>query len=462
MDPERFRPIIRILFLLAIFLSNANSEALERKDAEQKTKYEMAFALFDLEGKRFVETHNEESPLMPASTQKLILSAAALKSLGPEYRFRTEFFGHLSDNGTIPLLHVRGGHAPDLTIEEIWKITRRLKEQGVRKISSIYLDASRAPDPKPRSGMHAYEGPSGALSVNFNAVAFEICPANAGERARISLNPPEADLEYVSSVKSIDTGELASFQVKDMPCKRKTALQCVSLSGQIAVGTGCQIDYVSVSSPTRYFEKLFTHLLRSNGIGVPSEAIEAVPDQKLPLLYSHVSKPLRQILDDLNHFSTNFIAEQILAALGEDVDGSMKRSRGLERLLQYLESLGGSIQKVKLVDASGLSKDNRLTAGILVRILSDMYHDSKIKPEFLNSLSINGLSGTLKERNFGLSPGAFRGKTGTLDGVMALAGYLEGKGGKIYALALIQNGFDNRERALALELEKVQEAVQKE
>jgi len=461
-EREKSHLIISTFFLLAIFLNKANSDGLDSKVSKQNSTYHMSFALFDLREKKYVEALNDESPLMPASTQKLILSAVALKRLGPEYIFRTEFFGRLSDNGTIPLLHVRGGHAPDLTIEEVWKIVRSFKEKGVKKIASIYLDASRAPDPKARSGVPAYEGPSGALSVNFNAVAFEVCPANGGERARVSLNPPEAELEYVSSIKSVDTGDLASFGIKEIPCNKKSALQCFSLNGQISEGTECRLEYVSVSNPTRYFGKLFVRLLRDNGIEVPPEAIESVPAQELPLLYSHVSKPLRQILDDLNHFSTNFIAEQILAALGEGIDGTMQRTKGLERMIRYLESLGVSREEFSLVDASGLSKDNRLTTGILVRVLSDIYDDPKIKPEFLNSLSINGLSGTLKERNLGLSPGTFRGKTGTLDGVLALAGYLEGQDGKIYALALMQNGFDNKERALAHELEKVQVAVNKE
>jgi D-alanyl-D-alanine carboxypeptidase/D-alanyl-D-alanine-endopeptidase (penicillin-binding protein 4) len=169
-------------------------------------------------------------------------------------------------------------------------------------------------------------------------------------------------------------------------------------------------------------------------------------------MYEHASKPLVDIVRDLNHFSNNFIAEQLLLALGEVPGGGRDRQVGLDRLSRYLVDLGVPSEQVSLADASGLSHTNRLTPRSIVTVLRRMARSVEVGPEFEISLSVSGRNGTLRRRYFGggESP-TVRAKTGTLDGVSSLAGYLSGRSGKRYAFAIIGNDLASKARALKLE-----------
>ena len=359
---------------------------------------------------------NRDMSLKPASVQKVLVGALSLKQLGPEFTFETLFWGDLRRDGTVPLLAVEGGGDPDLTIEKLWLIVRALKEKGVRRVSGFRFDTTRSPDPKPQTGADAYEGPSGALSVNFNAVEVRIC---GGKIA--GVDPLEIRLQELFS------GPLA------MPTLRTER---------------CEKIYRSVPDGALYFGKLFVALMKTAGIDTGAPVSYGRVQEGMPLLLRHGSKPLRHIVDDMNHFSTNFIAEQLLAMLGRGDDGLLKRERGRAVLRAWLNSLGFSDDSFRIVDGSGLSHDNRLNARLLVSVLRQVFDDPEIKNEFQASLSVAGASGTLKERK---TPVFFRGKTGTIDGVKSLAGFATSPNGRIFALAAIQNDVDNTDRALEFE-----------
>ena len=206
---------------------------------------------------------------------------------------------------------MEGGNAPDLTIEELWKITRILKRKGVRRVVELRLDASRTPDPKEQSGIRAYEGPSGALSANFNALTFSICPGKLGHEAKVTTYPSELNIEVNGKILTTQAETPEAPSVKPVFEDSKDSKLSLVLGGSINLHAPCQLHSRSVNDPLLYLKMLFVAMLKNADIEVERVSYSKTPEE-LPLFYSHESKPLRQIIDDLNHFSTNFVAEEIL------------------------------------------------------------------------------------------------------------------------------------------------------
>jgi D-alanyl-D-alanine carboxypeptidase/D-alanyl-D-alanine-endopeptidase (penicillin-binding protein 4) len=217
----------------------------------------------------------------------------------------------------------------------------------------------------------------------------------------------------------------------------------------IASTAGCAEVYRSVTDPTAYFGAVFPQLLRSVGVSGKLLARRGAPPQNARPLTVARSKPLSQIVEDLNHFSNNFIAEQLLYALGGP--RPYDRERGLGVLTDYLLELGVAASEIRLEDASGLSHENRLTARALTRLLRANLESVEVHPEFEVSLSVAGRSGTLRKRDFGVPDGRVRAKTGTLDGVSSLAGYLTTKRGRRLAFAILLNSMRDKQAALRIE-----------
>ena len=208
-------------------------------------------------------------------------------------------------------------------------------------------------------------------------------------------------------------------------------------SGVIDINKGCSEIYRSIGNPDKYIGQVFVELLKRLGVKVGQiQFSPAKSDERV--LFTHSSKPLSQILWDLNHYSTNFIAEQLVFALGEMPDGRYSYEQGLKFLKNYSNKLLKDHGKRILEDGSGLSHNNLIEPALITQVLTRMYHKEMVFPEFESSLSVSNRAGTLKKRKFGNGI-LVRGKTGTLTGVRALAGYVYSKTGHRYAFAILQN-----------------------
>jgi D-alanyl-D-alanine carboxypeptidase/D-alanyl-D-alanine-endopeptidase (penicillin-binding protein 4) len=217
--------------------------------------------------------------------------------------------------------------------------------------------------------------------------------------------------------------------------------------------------------------------LQQSGIKVTGGLRQGETPAGAKVLLLHESKPLSDILRDLNHFSSNFLAGQILYALGQDSVGYFRQDIGVKRLSRVLEDLGFAPEQFNIVDASGLDRGNQLTTDQLVRVLQRGAKDFRIAPNLIASLSRFGRSGTLKSRKlleplpapassgqlyqerFQRADGVW-GKTGTLDGVSSLAGYLETRLGERLAFAVITNGGLSKDRSIEIEDGLVQTLIE--
>ncbi|NLF26085.1 MAG: D-alanyl-D-alanine carboxypeptidase/D-alanyl-D-alanine-endopeptidase [Deltaproteobacteria bacterium] len=413
----------------------------------------LGVAVIDIDSGRQIYGYNAETPLIPASVMKVLTTTVALKELGPDFRFETRVFYDVIRDGFASNLYVQGGGDPDLTTEKLWLIARAIKQRGVNRIGRLVLDGSRFTDTISRRGVRAYQSGTSALALNFNSFGFEVCPTVPGKNARTVVDPPEAGVVLSGRIATVKGNSLA-FQIDEAALQMPPSYR---LSGSIGAAKGCQVIYRSVPDPQHYFGEVLRQLLKSLGVIVPDKAVFATLPPGAKRLWTHKSKALSLILEDLNHYSNNFTAEQITTVLGTSSKGTADHRLGLARMADYLKRSGFDPTEFYVADGSGLSRENRLSARIVTRILFEVHRDKNIQPEFEKSLSVAGRNGTLRKRDLGALGLRLRGKTGTLDGVSALSGYLFDVDKRKLAFAILQNRTVSRDRAFYLEARVVKE-----
>ncbi len=417
------------------------TQKLERLVASEK-RGRIGLVVIESSSKKPVLSINPELPLKPASVLKIATTAAALELLGPEFTFRTGFWGEHPISGGVDTLTVVGGGDPDFTTEDAWLVARELHKRGLRRIGSLRIDESDFPATRPPSGQRAYRAGSAGLAFNFNSIGVKVCPSTSGKNAVVSVDPWESGATVTGSVKS---GSGSGLRVDQKGGELKFVV-----GGSVPLGE-CVSVYRSVPEPGLYFGRTFVELLKGVGVQVIRGVSKGSRGVGAKLTYEHASKPLVDIVRDLNHYSNNFIGEQLVLALGEMPDGARDRQVGLDRIGRYLTELGIPAEQVSLADGSGLSHTNRMTAQGVVTVLEHMDRHPGIGPEFEISLSVSSRNGTLRRRDFGGEERTVRGKTGTLDGVSSLAGYVTARSGRRYTFAIIENEIPSKDRALNFE-----------
>lgn len=397
--------------------------------------------------------HNGSSPLKPASTLKLLTSATALDVLGPRHSFETEVWFSGEQGKSVDKVYVRGGGDPSLTIESAWTIARKLKRIGITRVGSLAVDTSLIIDPESRQGQRAYEAGSSAMAFNFNNLTFEICPGRPGTAARVVVDPWEYPMSLVGTIQTA-SGNKGTYRVDEK--EGEGVVPTFVLGGTIGSKASCANVYRSVGSPGAYFAQTFIGLLKGLGIEVQGGFVFEKVSSRARKVFVHYSKDLGEIVRDLNHYSNNMIAEQLLYSLSAKTQGPWSRSAGIQAMDDFALALGVQTSESSISDGSGLSHDNRVSARVLSRVLTRMQDPRSFIPEFEGSLPVPGARlGTLKYRDFGIPSSSLRAKTGSIRGVSSLAGYVVNKRGGKYAFSIIQNGVKNRWKAREVEAKLV-------
>ncbi|MFH1468885.1 MAG: D-alanyl-D-alanine carboxypeptidase/D-alanyl-D-alanine-endopeptidase [Pseudomonadota bacterium] len=199
--------------------------------------------------------------------------------------------------------------------------------------------------------------------------------------------------------------------------------------------------YRAVGDASAYFTGAFAELCKQHGIKVHGRYIDGSTPDDATLLVRQSSPPLGTILQTMDKQSNNLMAEAVLQAMGVAVHGAPgSTASGLEVVASYLHDLGIPDDSFHLVNGSGLSREAVLRPEVLTAVLLDMDQDRLVGPEFRAALSIGGLDGTLRRR-FAADElaGRVRGKTGSLNGVYCLTGYVDASDGTTYAFAMLLN-----------------------
>jgi len=416
----------------------------------------VGFQVVDLRTGEEVFSFGPDTSLNPASTMKVVTSATALKMLGPSYRFTTDVYtdGKVDASGTLKgNLYIEGHGDPTMVVEKLWKLVGDLKGEGIERIegSVVFDEDFHAPEymlPGWGKAQDIERGPSyfatlSALSMNFNTAAILVGPgAEVGQPARVRLETDAGDaVDVVNEVKTVSSSGRRSLVI-DRAVQEDGSTE-FTVKGNVPLLGEHQRYYRTVADPTAQYMGTFQELMKQHGIGVTGRFRRGDTPTDAKRLMQVRSTSLATILMDMNKLSNNFIAEQVLRTLGAEVKEEGTTEAGLVVIQEYLTSLGVGPEEVALVNGSGLSRQAALRPSVLTAILVDMARDPQVGQEFASTLAIAGYDGTLWSR-LRDEAGRLRGKTGTIDGVHCLAGYVEDGAGDRYAFAFLVNDHGGR------------------
>ena len=339
----------------------------------------------DAEG-RILIAINETKPLIPASILKIVTSAAALKFLGPDYRFITDF--RVNADGD---LYMTGRGDPYLVSEELALIANRLKARGLQSVRNIYLDDHYFSPGLVLQGtnrsFNPYDAYNGALCVNFNTIFVKI--DNSGNVSSAEPQTPLTDFARKMALKSGLKGEVR-LNLSDNP-------------GTVSLYAG---------------HLLRAFLLRA-GLKVRGQVMRSTANTSvIPVFYRHRSgKDLGQLIKALLKYSNNFMANQIFLTMGAERFGPpADANKGRRALSEYLTSIG--LPGIYIEEGSGLSRRTRITAAQMITVLDWFRPYRSFLPFKMGT----------------------RLKTGTLSDVKSAAGYLDSDKKQPLSFVIILNG----------------------
>ena len=399
-------------------------------------------------------------PLIPASNQKLLIAAAALAHFGPAHRFATRVLAPapIDADGAVARLYVIGGGDPTLTAETLWRLAADLRRAGLRRIAGGIVLDDRAFDRQlwhPSWGSpsaRAYSAPVGALTVNYGSFAIEIAPGSlGGTPARVDIDPPLP--RHFSLIHSVTTAKRGAATRLLATREATEGGERIRVRGAVARGASPRVLYRSTLRPTLYAGAMLRRQLEANGIRVEGSTARGVAAEGAHELLSFAGKRLAESAQLLMKYSNNQIAECLVKALGRAAAGEPGSwENGVGAMRRQLAALGVDLRGARLVDGSGLSRQNRLSARNVVGVMAAVDRSFALAPEFLAALPLAARDGTLEDRAV-RSAGRLRAKTGRMAGVSALSGWAQGGRGA-FLFSLLVNGGEGSDAAVARAMDR--------
>lgn len=415
-----------------VFASMTNLDAIVVRYQGQGVK--TGVAVNDVKDQKEIFSYHATEPLSPASTMKVVTSAVAFSQLGGSYSYKTAFTTDRMVKGVIHNLYIQGSGDPSIVEERLWLMIKDLRVRGVKEIQgdividNSYFDSESFAGRDPSSS-RAYNAELSAFALNFNS--FAVVATNQDGVVNVEADPPTAYFQVRSTVKSSGSSLAISRTFKDN-------IEYVTVSGGVSDE---KIKYANVSDPVLYAGTTIKWLCDQMGIAFNGKIIAGAVVGKKKLIVDK-SKPLAQIIHDLNKYSNNFTAEMILKTLAaEKVGVPGTTDKGVPLMTAFLSEIGVAAGEYSIHNGSGLSRNNRLSANALNKTLLAVYKNNKIRSDFISSLAIAGEDGTLKSRFkvAGLQ-GNVKAKTGTLNDVSSISGFMETKAKTMLVFTILVNG----------------------
>jgi len=408
-------------------------------------------AVYDLKARRTVFEHRADALVALASNTKLFTTAAALAELGPGYEFKTQIIasGDIAGQALVGDLVLRGGGDPNisgrfnngdrLAAPRAWAAA--VRDAGIARVTGdlvaddTFFDRQTiAPDWPKDQLLWWYCAPVSALSFNDNCVDVVVRGGKrAGTDPVVQVSPDIPDIRIVSSARTVGPKSAAALHFRRI----ENALS-FQVTGSIRTGSA-RAESLTVADPAMYLLAAFARELREQGVQIDGK-LRLVSDQE-PKRRRQVIHVWKSRLDDsvqvANKRSQNFYAEQILKTLGAEKSGAGTFAGGIRCVAGFLQRIGIAPGRVVLHDGSGLSAGNRGQASAVVELLGWMAQ-SEHAEAFRDSLAVSGTDGTLRHR---LDNAACRGciaaKTGTINRVSTLSGYIRTPDGRDYAFSIL-------------------------
>ena len=397
--------------------------------------------------------HRAAESFAPASNMKLLTAAGVLSGLGRDYEFVTRFRleqGALSVEASGDPNWIAGTSSDPLQV--FAGLAASLRRRGVAAVRDLRLDAGSFQGPArpatwPQDQLYAYYcAPTGPFVLQQGTFVVGI-ERTGGPRARVALVAPPAGYAIQGSIREVAARKGATYGAIDLGGGVKVRGKFYRKSPRVEIKT-------SVNDPARWYEDTLRGQLDAGGVQVAAQA----PAADAGLVYQHRSPlmpALRRMLED----SSNFDAEQCLRVLGATAERDGSLEGGLRALRSAVGALVGRVPEgVELVDGSGLSKQNRLTPGLLTVAMFELERRG-LWSELVECLPVAGRTGTLRRRFVGSGlEGRVRAKTGWIRGASSLSGVVEADDGSARWFSILMN-YDRGRSGVNKDLKRLQEDI---
>ena len=400
-----------------------------------------------LTGESLVEM-NPATPRTPASVMKILPTWAALDILGPAYTWKTTAWadGPVSKGVLKGNLYLKGGGDPQLMIERWWRFVTDLRQTGLRSIEGdIVIDDSLFAPPGARPGdfdgqpQRTYNVLPNALLVNLQSSEFIVRPGEDGQSIDVVVDPFPANLRVENRIKPVNArcvGRNRSFRIShpaDDPMK-------AVVSGTVSVSCPPQTSRRVILGPAEYAYGTFRRLWEQQGGTVGGGLRRGPTPAEAKQLLEQESLTLAEIARVTNKYSSNVMARTLVLTLAAE-KGTVPATpaAGEAAITEWLGTRGLGLPELVIDNGSGLSRTARISGDGLARVLQAAWK-SRFAPEFLATLPLGGLDGTLRKRFARIKdPTRIRMKTGTLNGASSIAGYVTGDSGRTYVVVIMVN-----------------------
>jgi serine-type D-Ala-D-Ala carboxypeptidase/endopeptidase (penicillin-binding protein 4) len=407
---------------------------------------------------------NAKQAMNPASTIKLLTTYAALELLGPAYSWRTEAYtdGKLENGVLYGNLIIKGYGNPKINSEHLWLWLRELRNRGIREIQGdLIMDRSafesheNDPAAFDNDPARAYNVGPDALLLNFNAIRLRFIPADG--KINVFTEPALAGITLDNQLILKQQRLCGDW---DGNIRVQFAGSSIRLQGTYPSPCGERDKAVSLLPHAQYFNAVFRSLWQEMGGTIRGNTRDGITPDTAMLYATNYSQPLSEIIRDINKFSNNVMARQVFLSLslnreaptsntppqlladnpqanGKPAPASVELSE--LALRGWINKKGYDFPELVIENGAGLSRKERLSPLNLSLLLQDIQL-SPFSSEIEASLPIVGVDGTMKKRHDNCAVTSHGHlKTGSLEGVKSIAGYLQSGSGKQWILVFIIN-----------------------
>lgn len=398
---------------------------------------------------------NSTMLMRPASNMKLLTSSTAIGLLGKDFQFKTAV---LADTAMVTdtlagNLYFKGYGNPDLKSSDLDTLVAQIKSSGIASIrGDILADVSYFDDLYWGEGWmwddepYQFEAFITPLSINDNCVKVTVSPGEqTGDTVLVSIEPKTTYVHLINRAVTVPDSATVPLEVTRL---FKERLNTITVDGQIRAASPPREYFLSVWKPELYAAQLLKEALQRSGISVGGNPKTGLTPTSAKQLGFHTWR-FDSMLVNLNKVSDNLSAENTLKTIGAITRGVPGTARdGIEEAKLFLSQFGVDTTKFLMVDGSGVSHYNLLTAEMLVQLLRGVARRNDLFPLFYESLPIAGVDGTLSARMKGtLAERNLRAKTGSISGVSSLSGYVKTLDGETLAFSILMQNFIDSSRS---------------
>ncbi|MBR8743136.1 D-alanyl-D-alanine carboxypeptidase/D-alanyl-D-alanine-endopeptidase [Nocardiopsis sp. MG754419] len=400
-------------------------------------------------------SQDADTALLPASNMKSFSTAAALQALGTDHTFTTEaVVERRPGRGDVPEVYLVGGGDPTLNADDLDAMAADVAASGVTSVGEVFADDSWFDDQRlvddwwPEDEAFAYSAQISALTVahgdRYDTGVTEVTVTAADEGDAVSVDPGAAE-GYVELDNQAVTGSAEAENT--LAIDRPVGTNTIEVTGTLPVDADPVVAVRTVDEPAALAGHLFARALEENGVEVEGDVDRgAVPAdwQRPRVVAENTSMPLEEVLVPLMKFSNNGHTEMLVKTLGRHGADEGSWEAGLTEVDTALQELGVDTSDLVLTDGSGLSRGNLMTADTMIDLL-DRAQDAPWYEVWHDSLPVAGdgdpfVGGTLASRMADTAAAdVAQAKTGTMTGVSALSGYVQGPDGAELYFSVVNN-----------------------